>query len=95
MSRFAWSYHWRACPTSAGRSSLVHHQSLGTHHHTRLLKQKGKYVCLRRELNIDRHKSYPDSGEDDKLVIAVGPPPRHLWRRYDTIVLDIVVVERA
>jgi hypothetical protein len=29
------------------------------------------------------------------VVIAVGPPLRHLWRQDDTIVLDIVVVERA
>jgi hypothetical protein len=79
----------------AGRSFLVHRQSSGTHNHTRLLKQKDKCVCLRRELKADRHKSYPDGSEDDKLVIAVGPPLRHLQRRDDATVLDIVVVERA
>jgi hypothetical protein len=52
-------------------------------------------VCLRRELKAGRHKSYPDGGEDVELVIAVGSPLRHLWRRDDATVLDIVVVERA
>jgi hypothetical protein len=52
-------------------------------------------VCLRRELKADRHKSYPDDGEDDELVIVVGPPLRHLRRQDDATVLDIVVVERA
>jgi hypothetical protein len=52
-------------------------------------------VCLRRILKASRHKSYPDGGEDDKLVIAVGPPLCHLRRRDDATVLDIVVVERA
>jgi hypothetical protein len=52
-------------------------------------------VCLRRELKASRHKSYPDGGEDDELVIVVGPSLRHLWRQDDATVLDIVVVERA
>jgi hypothetical protein len=52
-------------------------------------------VCLRKELKAGRHKSYLDGGEDDELVIAVGPPLRHLRRRDDATVLDIVVVERA
>jgi hypothetical protein len=52
-------------------------------------------VCLRRELKTDRHKSYPDGGEDDELIIVVGPPLRHLQRRDDATVLDIVVVKRA
>ena len=30
-----------------------------------------------------------------RVVIAVGPPLRHLWCQDDAIVLDIVVVERA
>jgi hypothetical protein len=30
-----------------------------------------------------------------RVVIAVGPPLRNLWRQDDAIVLDIVVVERA
>jgi hypothetical protein len=58
--------------------SLVYSQSSGTHHHTRLLKQKGKCVCLRRELKAGRHKSYLDDGEDDELIIVVGPSLRHL-----------------
>jgi hypothetical protein len=52
-------------------------------------------VCLRRELKAGRHKSYPDGGEDDELVIVVDPPLRHLWRHDDATILDIVVVERA
>jgi hypothetical protein len=52
-------------------------------------------VCLRRELKASQHKSYLNGGEDDELVIVVGPPLRHLWRQDDAIVLDIVVVERA
>jgi hypothetical protein len=52
-------------------------------------------VCLRRELKVGRYKSYPDCGEDDKLIIVVGPPLRHLRRRDDATVLDTVVVERA
>ena len=52
-------------------------------------------VCLRRELKASQHKSYPNGGEDDELVIVVGPPLRHLWRQDDATVLDIVVVERA
>jgi hypothetical protein len=45
-------------------------------------------VCLQRELKSDQHKNYPDSGEDDELVIAVGPPVCHLRRRDDATVLD-------
>jgi hypothetical protein len=63
------------------------------HHHTHLLKQKGKCVCLRRELKAGQHKSYPDCGKDDELVIVVGPPLCHLRRRDDVTTLDIVVVE--
>jgi hypothetical protein len=37
-------------------------------------------------------KSYPDGGEDDKLVIAVGSS-LHYLRRDDATVLDIVVIE--
>jgi hypothetical protein len=94
MPRFAWSRHWRARSTPGGRSSLVHRQSSGTHHHTRLLKQKAS-ACLRRVLKADRHKSYPDGGEDDELIIVVCPPLRHLRRRDDATVFDIVVVERV
>jgi hypothetical protein len=60
-----------------------------------LLKQKDKCVCLRRELKAGPHKSYPDGGEYDELVIVFSPPLRHLWRQDDTTVLDIVVVERV
>jgi hypothetical protein len=59
------------------------------------LNKKDKCMCLRRELKTDRHKNYPDGGEDDKLVIVVDPPLRHLRRQDDATVLDIVVVERA
>jgi hypothetical protein len=52
-------------------------------------------VCLRRELKVNRHKSYPNGGEDDELVIVVGPPLRHLWRQDDATVLDIVAIGRA
>jgi hypothetical protein len=37
----------------------------------------------------------PNGGDDDELVIVVGPPLRRLWRQYDATVLDIVVVEHA
>jgi hypothetical protein len=50
---------------------------------------------LQRELKASRHKSYPNGGEDDELVIVIGPPLRHLWRQDDVTVLDIVVVERV
>jgi hypothetical protein len=53
-----------------------------------------KCVCLRRELKAGCHKSYPDGGEDDELIIAVSPL-RHLRRRDDATVLDIVVIKRA
>jgi hypothetical protein len=49
----------------------------------------------KQELKADQHKSYPDGGEDDELIIAVGPPLRHLRRRDDTTIHDIIVVERA
>jgi hypothetical protein len=65
------------------------------HRHTLLLKQKGKCVCLRRELKAVRHKSYPNGGEDDELVTVVDPPLCHLRHQDDTTVLDIVVVELA
>jgi hypothetical protein len=95
MPRFAWSCRWRARPTPVVRSSLVHRQSSGPHYHTRLLKQKVKCVCLRKELKAGWHKSYPDSGEDDELVIAASPPLRHLRCQDDTTIIDTVVVERA
>jgi hypothetical protein len=78
MSRFTWPHHWGARSTHTGRSSIVHRQSLGTYHHTRLFKQKSKCMCLRRELKADWHKSYLVGGEDDELIITVSPPLRHL-----------------
>jgi hypothetical protein len=36
-----------------------------------LLKQKGKCVCLLRELKTGRHKSYPDDGEWSLLSILL------------------------
>jgi hypothetical protein len=61
----------------------------------RFCLNKKASVCLRRELKASWHKSYPNGGEDDELVIVVGPPLRHLLRQDDVTVLDIVVVERA
>jgi hypothetical protein len=49
----------QSSPTPAGRSSLVHRQSSSMYHHTRLLKQKNKCVCLRIELKADQHKKIP------------------------------------
>jgi hypothetical protein len=66
---------------------LVHRQSSGMHHHTRLLKQKGKFVCLQRELKADQHKSYPSGGEDDELVIAISHPLCQLRRRDGATIL--------
>jgi hypothetical protein len=64
------------------------------HHHMRLLKQKGKCVFAKR-IKGRLAQKLPDGGEDDKLVIAISPPLRHLRRQDDTIVLDIVVVEHT
>jgi hypothetical protein len=60
-----------------------------------LAQTKKASVCLRRELKAGQHKSYPDDGEDDELIIAVGLPLRHLQHRDDVTIHDIVVVERA
>jgi hypothetical protein len=40
-------------------------------------------------------KSAQNGGEDDELVIVVGPPLRHLLRQDDATVFDIVVVEHV
>jgi hypothetical protein len=93
MSKFTSSHRWRARPTSAGRSPLVHRQSSGTHHHTRLRKQKVK--CVFADRIKGRQAQNIPHGEDDELVIVVGLPLRHLRRQDDTTVLDIVVVEHA
>jgi hypothetical protein len=82
-------------PHACRKKFTVHRQSSGTYQHTRLLKQKSNCVCLRRELKTNQHKSYLDSREDDELIIAVGPPLRHLRCRDDATVHDIVVVEHA
>jgi hypothetical protein len=73
-------------------SYIVSHQPSTT---IRARLNKKASVCSQRELKACLHKSYTDSGEDDELVIAVGPPLRHLRRRDDVTVFDIVVVERA
>jgi hypothetical protein len=73
----------------------VHRQSSGTYHHSRLLKQKSNSVHLRKELKADQHKKIPDGGEDDELIIVVGPPLRYLRRLDDVTVHDIIVIERA
>jgi hypothetical protein len=73
-------------------SYIVSHQTRTTIH---FCLNKKTSVCLRRELKASRHKSYPNGGEDDELVIIVSPPLHHLWRHDDATVLDIVVVERA
>jgi hypothetical protein len=52
-------------------------------------------VCLRRELKTSQHKSYPNGGKDDELVIVVDLSLRPLWRQDDATVIDIVVVECA
>jgi hypothetical protein len=39
-----------------------------------------KKASVRRELKKGRYKSYPECGEDDELVIIIGPPLRHLRR---------------
>jgi hypothetical protein len=73
-------------------SYIVSHQIRIT---IRFCLNKKASVCLRRELKTSRHKSYPNDGEDDELVIIVGPSLRHLRHQDDATVLDIVVVERA
>jgi hypothetical protein len=55
-------------------SNIVSHQTCTTIH---FCLNKKASVCLRRELKANRHKSYPNGGKDDELVIVVGPPLRH------------------
>jgi hypothetical protein len=73
-------------------SYIVSHQTRTT---IRSCLNKKVSVCLRKELKVNRHKSYPDGGEDDELVTVVDPPLRHLRRQDDATILDLVVVERA
>jgi hypothetical protein len=73
-------------------SYIVSHQTLTT---IRSCLNKKVSVCLRRELKAGQHKSYPNGGEDDKLVTVVDPRLRHLRRQDDATILDIVVIERA
>jgi hypothetical protein len=84
MPRFLWSHHWRARPTPAGRSSVVHRQSSGTYHHTRLLKQKSNCVCLRRELKANQHKKLPRRWgvwrTDHCYRSSCASPPAPRWR---------------
>jgi hypothetical protein len=74
-------------------SYIFSHQAHTTIH--TCLNKKGKCVCLQRKLKASWHKSYPDGGEDDDLVIAIGPPLHHLRCRDDATILDIVVIERT
>jgi hypothetical protein len=76
-------------------SYIVSHQARTTIRTCLNKKASVKCVCLRRELKTGRHKSYLDGGEDDELIIVVGPPLRHLWHRDDATVINILVVERA
>jgi hypothetical protein len=62
----------------------VNHQSRTT---ICICLNKKASVCLRRELKAGRHKSYPDGGEDDELVIDGGPPLCHLQHRDDATIL--------
>jgi hypothetical protein len=61
-------------------------------HHTRLLKQKKQVYVFAKRIKGRPAQKLPQRW---RVVIAVGPPLRHLWRQDDAIVLDIVVVERA
>ena len=92
MSRFAWSHYWRARATPTGTSSLVHCQSSGTHHHTRLLKQKRQMHVFAKTIKGRPAQKLPRRW---RVVIVVSPPLRHLQRRDDATILDILVVEHA
>jgi hypothetical protein len=94
MPRFSWSHHWRARPTPVGRSSLVHRQSSGTHHHKRLLKQKNKCVFAKiiKGRPAQQLSRWWWGWQTDHWCRS---SPRHLRRRDDATVHDIVVVERA
>jgi hypothetical protein len=85
MPQFLWSHHLRARVTHVNISSFVHRQSSDMHHHTRAS------VCLRRELKTDRHKSYPTMASGHCCRSSSTSHPA----RDDTIILNIVVVERA
>jgi hypothetical protein len=74
-------------------SYIVSHQARTTIH---TCSNKKAIVCVcEKNQRQTSTKSYPDGGEDDELIIAVGPPLHHLRRQDDTTVHDIVVVERA
>jgi hypothetical protein len=94
MPRFAWSRHGEHVSHTPEEihSYIVSHQARTT---IRSCLNKKTSVCLRKELKTGRHKSYPDCGEDDELVIVVGPSLHPLRRQDDTTVLDILVVERT
>ena len=92
MPRFVWSHHWRAGSTHAEKipSYIVSHQTRTT-----------ICSCLNKKVSVyvfaKRTKGRPTQKLPRRwrVVIAVGPPLRHLWCQDDAIVLDIVVVERA
>jgi hypothetical protein len=89
------SHHWTTRPTPTGRSSLVHHQSSSTHHHMCLLKQKRQVFVFAKRIKGRPAQKLPPRWRDDELVIAIGPPLRHLQCWDDVTVLDIVVIDRA
>jgi hypothetical protein len=68
---------------------IVSHQARTTIH--ACLNKKGKCVFAKRIKGRPTQK-LPRRW---RVVIVVGPPLRHLRRRDDAIILDIVVVERA
>jgi hypothetical protein len=74
-------------------SYIFSHQARTTIH---ACSNKKAIVCVCEENQRQTNtKSYLDGGEDDEVIIAVGPPLRHLRHRDDATVHDIVVVERA
>jgi hypothetical protein len=82
---------FHTCQKKFTRTPLV----IKTRTTIRFCLNKKASVCLRRELKTSQHKSYPNGGKDDELVIVVDLSLRPLWRQDDATVIDIVVVECA
>jgi hypothetical protein len=83
MPRFVWSHHCRARSTPARRSSLVHRQSSGMHHHTCLLKQKDKCVFAKRIKGRPTQKATPTVVRMMKWSCcqsSSASPPTPRWR---------------
>jgi hypothetical protein len=59
----------------------------------RLLKQKKQVCAFAKRIKGRPAQKLPQRCEDDELIVAVDPPLRHLQRRDDATVHDIVVVE--